>query len=252
MTAFAFLSRDISIEKNYRLAALVKMATVFLQLAVFYYLSRALGKPGYFSYVFVGLLFSRAFQFWVSVYTESIRQEQYWGTAELIFLSPCSPAAVMNASVAGRAVLWLAEMAVYVAAGSLLFSTPLVFSLPSFVLIFLDLCMFAGFGLAAGSCIMYFKRGDPLSWVLFGCFDLLSGVYFSADVLPAWLQPLAANLPTTVALDAWRGALLSAGTMTFPAIAMHLCGAVLTCLAGMMIFSVAYRRVRLKGELGSY
>lgn len=228
------------------------MGTVFLQLAVFYYLSRALGKPGYFSFVFVGLLFSRAFQFWMSVYTESIRQEQYWGTAELIFLSPVQPGALINASVAGRAALWCIEMAVYIIAGSLLFSTPVMLSFSALMVVAIDLCMFAGFGLAAGSCIMYFKRGDPLSWVLFGCFDLLSGVYFSAGILPAWVQPLARHLPTTVALDAWRAALLDGNAVPLTVMVTHLCWAFLSGLLGIVSFREAYRRVRIKGELGSY
>jgi len=64
---------------------------LLFQITIFYFLSRIIKGYDYFSFVLVGILFSRFFQFWIGVFSENIRMEQYWGTAENLFMSPSRP-----------------------------------------------------------------------------------------------------------------------------------------------------------------
>ncbi|MHB9154822.1 MAG: hypothetical protein ACYC5N_03905, partial [Endomicrobiales bacterium] len=161
----AFLFRDIAVEKNYRFQLLVKASSILFQLAIFYFLSRFVEKPEYFAFVFVGLLFSRFFQFWLNVFNETIRQEQYWGTAEILFLSPKPHLQVTAAAAAGKFLFLLIELMLYLALGLFVFDVPLRFSPALLAVLLLQSAAFAGLGLVAGSFIMYFKRGDPVNWL---------------------------------------------------------------------------------------
>ena len=85
---WAFIFRDTAIERTYRFHLVLKLIGLVTQLIIFFFISRFLGNHGYFKFVFIGLVFSGFFQFWLNVFAENIRQEQYWGTIEHVFLVP--------------------------------------------------------------------------------------------------------------------------------------------------------------------
>ena len=205
----AYLLRDFSIEKTYRFHLALKITSVGLQLLLFFFISRFLEKPQYFLFVFIGIIFSDFFHFWLNVFTENIYQEQYWGTMEALFLCPRKPLANIIASVTGKFVFLLLEIVFLLVLGKFIFkaafnSNILVF-LPLFIV---NTLLFGGLGLLSSAFIMYFKRGDPVNWVLSAAFDLLSGIYFPVTVLPNLLKNFSQKLPTTAALDMWRLALI--------------------------------------------
>lgn len=250
-TLLGFIIRDLSIEKKYRFNAGLKTAAVLFQLAVFYFISRFL-NPEYFPYVFIGIVFSQFFQFWLGVFSESIRQEQYMGTAELLFCGPRAPLTILAFGGAGRAVLFAAELAMFVGAGMFIFDVPLRWSWAIPGLLAVQTVLWAGMGLAAASVIMCFKRGDPVSWLVTVMVDLASGVYFPVALLPEPARAIAGVLPTTVALDAWRLA-LGAGAVIPAALWFQQLGWAAASAAGaVFLFTRLYDRVRRNGDLGSY
>lgn len=251
----AFIRRDLAIERSYRFNLALKLSGILLQMAVFYFVSVYVGKPEYFPFVFVGIAFSGFFQFWLNVFVENIRQEQYWGTIENIFLSPGRPLALALASVSGKLAVILVEIAVMLAAGRLFFGAGFapVEKLAVFIpLLALNALVFGGLGLIAGSFIMYFKRGDPVNWVIGASFDLLSGVYFPVAVFPDLVKNIAEKLPTTAALDMWRGLLLDNTTPGLSQWLVQFAWALVLCGLGVLAFRTAFDRIRVKGELGSY
>lgn len=240
-------------ERSYRFHFAVKSLAAFFQIAVFFFIGRLMGAPEYFPFVFVGLIFSRFVQFWLNIFAENIRQEQYWGTAEPVFLSPSSPLAVTLSSSAGKFLLLLLELAVYGVLGIVVFGIEInlrwLFLLP---LLAATAFTFAGFGLLSGSFIMYFKRGDPVNWLLSVTFDLLSGVYFPVAILPRWLRSFADLLPTTSALNIWRSILLSSSAPRTVDIMLQIAWATVLWVVGVVCFRKAFELIRSKGELGSY
>jgi ABC-2 type transport system permease protein len=249
----AFFFKDLAMERSYRFHLSVKVLAVFFQLAIFYFLSRFMANSNYFPYVFCGLVFSRFFQFWLTIFSENMRQEQYWGTAEAIFLSPRSPLLMVLASASGKFFLLLLELAAYILAGIIIFGvalSPHLFVLIPFAIV--NGIAFAGLGLFSASFIIYLKRGDPVNWLVSSSFDLLSGVYFPAAVLPYGLRVISPFLPTTSALNTWRNILLS-GAMPEPSqvLVQFVWAFVLSC-CGVIAFQIAFAAVRRNGELGSY
>jgi len=249
----AFLLRDVSIEKTYRFHLALKLSGVAAQIAVFYFISRFLEKPQYFLYVFVGIMFSGFFQFWLNVFPENVRQEQYWGTFEPVFLSKNRPLAVILSSASGKFVLFVMEMTLLIAVGKFLFGSGFNLSLAGFIPLFvLNSLAVGGIGLISGSFIMYFKRGDPVNWVLGASFDLLSGVYFPVAVLPSILKGFSQKLPTTSALDLWRGLLIEGKIPSPHQFAVQAAWALVLLAAGAWAFSAAFDKTRVKGDLGNY
>lgn len=250
-TLWGFIRRDLSIEKKYRFNAALKTAAVLFQLAVFYFISRFL-NPEYFPYVFVGIVFSQFFQFWLGVFSEAIRQEQYMGTADLLFCGPRAPLSILAFCGAGRTVLFVGELSLFVAAGIFIFDVPLQWSWAIPGLVAVQTLLWAGLGLAAASVIMCYKRGDPVSWLVTVMVDLASGVYFPVALLPEPARAIAGVLPTTIALDAWRLA-LGAGAHVPAAMWWYQLGwAAVSLVGAVFLFTRLYDRVRKNGDLGSY
>lgn len=248
----AFLLRDARIERAYRFDLAVKAAGVLFQLAVFFFIARYVAIKDYFPFVLAGLAFSRFFQFWLGVFAENVRQEQFWGTAEVLFLAPARSLSVLLASAAGKFAFLATELAAYSLLGAFLFGVKFHVHFAAVLLIMLNAACFAGIGLAAGSFIMAFKRGDPVGWLAGSAADLLSGVYFPVTVLPFGLAAVAKWLPTTLALDGWRASFLNGSFPSLSNLAAQVGWTVLSIAAGLISFQFAYRRTRMRGELGSY
>ncbi len=67
----------------------------------------------------------------------------------------------------------------------------------------------AGLGILAGVLpLIYPERGTQMSFMVQAVILLVSGVYYSVDVLPAWLRVFSFVSPATYILDGIRGALI--------------------------------------------
>ncbi len=74
---------------------------------------------------------------------------------------------------------------------------------------------FIGIGmLAAILPLLYVERGDQMIFVLQSSLLLVSGVYYSIEVLPPWMQALARISPATYVLDGVRAALIDGMPLT--------------------------------------
>jgi ABC-2 type transport system permease protein len=250
---WAFIFRDLSIERSYRFDLLLKLGCVISQLAVFYFISRYFANPQYFHFVFVGIIFSGFFQFWLGVFSDAIRQEQYWGTLEPVFMSASRPIILLFSSVSGKFVIFAMEMIFIVILGKAFlgdaFNVHPLWFIPLFALNSLAL---GGIGLISGSFIMYFKRGDPVNFILGTAFDLLSGIYFPIAVFPEFIKYFSAILPTTSALNVWRSVLLEGKMPTGSQLAVQLAWGLALFTLGVLAFTMAFNKTREKGDLGNY
>ncbi|MCB4790951.1 MAG: ABC transporter permease [Elusimicrobia bacterium] len=249
----AFLLRDLAIEKTYKFHFVVKVLNIFFQLVLFYFLSKLVPDIKYFSFVLIGLIFSRHFQFWLDVFSNNIRQEQHWGTAELIFLSPHSPFKVLLGTISAKLIILIFEIVIFIFLGSLMFNAEVFFN-PGGVLplVVLNTVMFLGLGLISASFIMYYKRGDPVNWIVLLASDILCGVYFPVNLLPSEIQGLSYMLPTTLSLQIFRDALLNNAAPPVSKLLVLTAWSVPLFLAGIFCFRKAFNKAREEGNLGSY
>ncbi|HUF52283.1 MAG TPA: ABC transporter permease [Dehalococcoidia bacterium] len=72
----------------------------------------------------------------------------------------------------------------------------------------------AGLGILAGVLpLLYPERGEQMSFMVQAAVLLVSGVYYSVEVLPGWLQVFSAVSPATYILEGIRGAIVDGDTV---------------------------------------
>jgi ABC-2 type transport system permease protein len=261
--AKAFIKRDFQDQTSYRTAALLQLVGGMLSLASLYYLARSIeartapGVPG-------GLL---AFWLWgvvllglqhafIAALPQQIRIAQLAGTWEAFLATPaptwmivcCAPLyRLMRALVSASAMLLLGWVFFdlsfsNVHLGGLLLS------------LFLSLLSFLSLGVLAGAATMFTRRGDPVAMAVSGLSTLASGVLYSPDVLPSWLAALGKALPLTHALSATRRAAVEGvgPSQLGGALGSLLLWFLLCSPLALMLFGLAFRRVRKDGSLSHY
>jgi ABC-2 type transport system permease protein len=252
-TARAIFLRDIVLELRYRFNLAAKALNSIFFVTVFYFVGALVPAGGYFPFVFMGLAFSRFFAVCVGAGAEMVRNEQYWGTAENLFMSPARPAAIVVSAVASKLLLACAEFVVMALVGVFVFG--IKFNALAFLIVPLALVhalMFAGVGLMSAGFVMLYKRGDPAGWLLGILVDLGSGVYFPVDLLPRPVAYFAAQLPTTGALNSWRSIALEGAFPSMFSFSLQCLWAVALFGCGWYMFGVCFNRARKNMSVGSY
>jgi ABC-2 type transport system permease protein len=87
-----------------------------------------------------------------------------------------------------------------------------------------------------------------------GLFMVFCGISYPLQVLPAWMQTVAAALPLTYAIHALRAVTLAGATLVQigpDLAALAVCALVLPAL-GYLAFAITERRARRTGSLGQY
>jgi len=110
----------------------------------------------------------------------------------------------------------------------------------------------AGLGILTGVLpLLYPERGTQMSFMLQAVVLLISGVYYSVDVLPGWLRIFSHISPATYFLDGIRGAIIDGkgvedmlGTLA----TLVLFGVILVP-GGIAVFAGAERWARKTGQL---
>lgn len=109
-----------------------------------------------------------------------------------------------------------------------------------------------GLGILAGILpLLYPERGEQMSFMVQALVLLVSGVYYSVDVLPGWLQLGSHLSPATYLLRGIRNALLNGagiGSQAEVLVVLAVFGAVLVPLS-LVAFGVAERWAKKTGRL---
>jgi ABC-2 type transport system permease protein len=109
-----------------------------------------------------------------------------------------------------------------------------------------------GLGILAGVLpLIYPERGEQLSFMVQASVLLVSGVYYSVDVLPEWLQALSWLSPATYLLDGVRDAIIDGAGVTDVAgdLAALVVFAVVLIPLSIVVFGVAERWAKRTGRL---
>jgi ABC-2 type transport system permease protein len=204
--------RDVLVFLTYRMRLVSQILSIFLSLALFYYISRlvtveSFGTPDdYFAFVVVGLVIVRVMASSFFAASVGIRQELVAGTFERTVVSAFGPVAgiasllifpFLLALVIGAAMLLLATLAF----GVQLEWETLPLSLPVGCLAALA---FAPFALVLAAAALLFKQvAAGSSFVLTGL-SLVAGFYFPVSLLPGWIRWMSEVQPFTPAVELLR------------------------------------------------
>jgi len=203
----------------------------------------------------VGAIFWNYLSVVFSWIAETISVERWEGTLEYTFMAPIRRWAQLLGSVIYAMLYGLVHTTVIFVVLILFFrELDLSVANPSTVVTFMLLGSFSfvGIGMIAAILpLLYVERGAQMTFVLQSCLLLVSGVYYSIDVLPPWMQVLSHLSPATYVLEGVRAGLIH-GTpigdllgLVWPLIAM---GAVLIPL-GLWAFGRAERYAKRTGKL---
>jgi ABC-2 type transport system permease protein len=143
--------------------------------------------------------------------SETVSWERWEGTIEYTFMSPASRAAQLVGMGVYAVVYGIVRMIVMLGAISLFFDMSLGEANYLGALGLLAICSISlvGFGMVAAVMpLLSPEKGQQVTSIVTAVLLLVSGIYYSVDVLPEWLQPLSVISPVTYALDGIREMLL--------------------------------------------
>jgi ABC-2 type transport system permease protein len=253
--SYAFIERNFFLTRRYwgwELAFLVYSVAGALSISL---IGADQGNPRLLLTLMVGAIFWNYLSVVFGWIAETIEIERWEGTLEYTMMAPIRRSTHLLGSVVYAMVYGLIHTAVILVVLFLFFpNTDLSQANLATVGFFMLLGSFSivGIGmLAAILPLLYVERGSQMAWVLQSVLLLISGVYYSIEILPGWMQVLAHLSPATYVLDGVRRGLIDGAPVTslvgdvWPLIVMG----VLLIPAGLWAFARAERYAKRTGRL---
>jgi ABC-2 type transport system permease protein len=255
----AFTRRDFVVDFTYRLSFAIGVVDAIGGVGAHYLLSTIIGiRPGGyepFAFILTGLVMNSAMSTALACYAQSVRDSQQSATLPLLIASPLSARRLVVLSSAYPLLRATVEATLFLAVGLALGLGLRGANVAGAAVVFiLALAAFSAVGILSAACIVVWKRGDPIPWLIGAASWLFGGVFFPIDRLPEPLQMLSRFLPITYALEAFRPALLQSlafGDVLRQAVPLALFSAVAVPLS-LLAFERAIDRARVEGTLRQY
>lgn len=149
--------------------------------------------------------------------SETVSWERWEGTIEYTFMAPSSRATQLLGMGVYAVLYGIVRMIIMLGAISLFFDMSLGDANYLAALAILAICSVSlvGFGMVAAVMpLLSPEKGQQVTSIFTAVLLLISGIYYSVDVLPGWMQPLANISPVYYALDGIREALLKGASFS--------------------------------------
>jgi ABC-2 type transport system permease protein len=258
----AVVRRDYHVARSYRLAFVLDLLYGVINLVVFFFISRTFadattseldGAPSYFAFAAVGIALTIVIGAASSGLAARIREEQLTGTLEALVAQPLTTTEVALGLAGFPFLFAIVRAAFYILVAAALLGLDLSGTdWAGFVVVL----VVAGIALSAlgvlfGAVVLIVKRGEVLAGMVTFGMGLVSGAFFPVSVLPGWLEPLGAVVPTRFAFDGLRSAIFEGGGWGGDALALLAFTAVGFPIA-VYAFSRALAHARRAGTLSQY
>lgn len=258
----AILGRDLRTTFRYRTALAIGGAAMLVEIAAFYYLSRAVG-PGfrpeggeYFPFLVVGTGFYTFIVAGMTAFVSAIRDAQQSGTLEVLMTTSTPPATLVLLSAISVFSVSTLQLGLYLAGGLALF--PASMGPPNLaacaVIFVLSLGVAVSIGILAGAMQIATQRGGAVLTLIASTTWFLTGALFPVSVLPGPLRAVSYLIPITHCLQGMRLALLhgvSLMNMSAEVWPLVVFVAILLPLS-LLVFARALRQARWRGTLSYY
>jgi ABC-type multidrug transport system permease subunit len=258
----AVVRRDYHVARSYRLPFVLDLFYGVLNLVVFFFISRTFsdasptnlqGAPDYFAFAAVGIALTIVLAAASSGLASRIREEQLTGTLEALLAQPLTTTEVALGLAGFPFLFAIVRAAFYILLAAALLGLDLS---GTDWIGFATVLLVAGVALSAlgvlfGALVLVIKRGEVLAGMVATGMGLVSGAFFPVAVLPAWLEPLGAVVPTRFAFDGLRAAIFRGEGWGDDTLALLLFAAVSLPVA-IFAFSQALGYARRAGSLGQY
>jgi len=253
--SYAFVERNFFLTRRYwgwELAFLIYSVAGALSISL---IGAAAGDPELILTLMIGAIFWNYLSVVFSWIAETIAVERWEGTLEYTMMAPVRRWTQLMGSCLYAMLYGLVHTAVILVVLVLFFrQLDLSVANPATAVVFMLLGSFSFVGIGMMAAILpllYVERGAQMTFVLQSCLLLVSGVYYSIEVLPPWMQVLSHLSPATYVLDGVRKGLIDGAPITelwgdiVPLLVM---GAVLIPV-GLWAFGRAERYAKRTGRL---
>jgi len=197
-------------------------------------------------WAYLGLIFE--------ILTETVAWERWEGTIEYTFMAPLSRAVHLGGMGIFAVAYGVARAALLF--GSIAFFFDLEMPRANFVaaLVVLAVASISFIGIGMMTAVLPLispEKGTQLGFIAQGLLLVVSGIYYSVDILPEPMQWLSTISPATYALDAIRATILRGagiGSLWGDLWALLLIGAI-SIPAGLLVFRAGERHAKRHGKL---
>ena len=252
--SYAFVERNFFLTRRYwgwEIAFLIYSVAGALSISL---IGAQLADRRLVFYLMIGATFWNYLSVVFSWIAETIAVERWEGTLEYTMMAPVRRSTHLIGSTLYALVYGLVHTAVILAVLTLFFGLDLSGANVTTAVAFMLLGSFSlvGIGMMAAILpLLYVERGAQMTFVLQSVLLLLSGVYYSIDVLPPWMQALSHLSPATYVLDGVRRGLIDGtgvAALTGDVWPLVVMGVVLIP-AGIWAFGRAERYAKRTGKL---
>jgi ABC-2 type transport system permease protein len=210
--SYAFIERNFFLTRRYwgwEVAFLVYSVAGALSISL---IGADQGSAELILSLMVGAIFWNYLSVVFSWIAETISVERWEGTLEYTMMAPIRRSSQLLGSVLYAMLYGLVHTGVIFIVLVLFFrEIDFTGANPATAVTFMLLGSFSfvGIGMIAAILpLLYVERGAQMTFVLQSCLLLVSGVYYSVDVLPEWMQVLSRLSPATYVLDGVRAGLI--------------------------------------------
>jgi ABC-2 type transport system permease protein len=252
--SYAFIERNIYLVKRYwgwELAFLVYAIAGAMSIAL---IGLDQGSQALVFSLMIGAVFWNYLSTVFAIVAEQIAWERWEGTLEYTMMAPVRRASQLLGSTLFAILYGLVHTAVVLTALVLFFGLDLSEAdfMAAAVFMLVGSLSVIGIGMMAAILpLIYVERGAQMTFVLQSLLLLISGVYYSIEILPAWMQTLARFSPFTYILEGVRQALIEGKPITE---LLHLLWPLVVMAAvfiplGLWVFGRAERYAKRTGRL---
>jgi ABC-2 type transport system permease protein len=232
---------------SYRLETFFTFAGLFVVVIPLYFVSRAMQPmmsgviqsqaPDYFGFLIVGGLTLSFVRTAVIALHSTLGGEISTGSFEALLGTPTGLVTLLVGMV-GQAFSMTVVRTLVAFIFAMAFGAHVVWSsTPAAVLaLVLIVAAYLPFGIMAASLVLAFRATGPFPTALITVSTLLGGVYYPAEVVPSWIQPVTALIPLTYGLRAMRRSFLYGAPLAASATDL---GVLAATAAVLMVISLA-------------
>ena len=252
--SYAFVERNFYLSKRYwgwEVAWFVYSAAGALSITL---IGQQLGDQRLIFYLLIGAIFWNYLSILFSFIAEQIAWERWEGTLEYTMMAPVRRVSQLMGSVGYAVVYGLIHTAAILFVLVLFFGLDLAHAnfASAAVFMLIGSLSFVGIGtMAAVLPLIWVERGAQMTFVIQSVLLLVSGVYYSIEILPGWMQVLAHFSPATYVLDGVRKTLIDGTPITelwydvWPLVIM----AIVLIPLGVIVFDRAEKYAKRTGKL---
>jgi len=263
---FALLKKELLIELSYKLSFILSILASFSSILIYFFIDKLFGgnvSPflnefgvDYFSYVLIGMAFFNYIGTGIGSFSSRIRLEQMQGTFESLLLCPIKISTLLASMGIWNIIFASLNLILYFFAGKFIFGIDFsnINFLSTFTILILTIISFSSLGIISASFTLYFKRGNPLSWLVNTLEGVLGGVYFPIAVMPPLLQIVSKFLPITYAIRALQLSIYknySIFQLQKELLILLILSIILLPLS-FKIFKFSFNKARYSGSLSQY